>query len=215
MRRIRIGRPSPAMIVGLLALFMALGSGAYAASQVGSGEIKNNSIKSKDLKNKKGVKGVDVVKNSLKGKQIKESSLGTVPNSAETNRIVPFGPTNLSEGQTATLTSDGPLSVVASCQDDAGATELNVLAASTEAGSAFAGDDNSGPLGPTTLETDRTFEDPGASDAAGGDFATSDGYDDQFWLFAPSGPIVTGTVGSIANGDSQTCVVFGFITVVH
>jgi hypothetical protein len=209
MRRIRVRRPTPAMIVSLLALFMALGSGAYAASKVDSGDIQNNSVKSKDLKNKKGVKGVDVVKNSLTGKQIKEASLGTVPNSAETDRIIPFGPTGLAEGQTATLFSRGPLSVVAQCQDDTGDTELNVIAASTEAGSTFAGDDDSGVIGPTSI-----FEDPGASDTAGGDPSTSDGYDDQFWLFAPSGTAFTGTVASIADGTTQTCTAFGNITVV-
>lgn len=64
--------------VSLIALFVALGGGAYAASRVNSSEVSNNSLKSVDLKNKKAVKGVDVVNDSLTGADVKESSLSGV-----------------------------------------------------------------------------------------------------------------------------------------
>jgi hypothetical protein len=46
------GRPSPALVVSLIALFVALGGGAYAAKKIGSNQIKNNAISAKKLKNK-------------------------------------------------------------------------------------------------------------------------------------------------------------------
>ncbi len=37
-------RPTPAMVVSLIALFVALGGTGYAAATIGSAQIKNNSI---------------------------------------------------------------------------------------------------------------------------------------------------------------------------
>ena len=57
-------------------LFLILAGGiAYATGKIGSHEIKNNSIKSVDLKNRKAVRGKDVVRNSLRGSQIAEKTL--------------------------------------------------------------------------------------------------------------------------------------------
>ena len=63
MRRLFHSRPSPAMVVALIALFVALGGSGYAAVQ-----FKKNSIPGKALK-----------RNSVTGKQVKESTLRTVP----------------------------------------------------------------------------------------------------------------------------------------
>ena len=59
-----------------LCLFLILAGGiAYATGKIGSHEIKNNSIKSADLKNRKAVRGKDVVGNSLRGAQVAEKTL--------------------------------------------------------------------------------------------------------------------------------------------
>jgi hypothetical protein len=63
MRRLLNSRPSPAMVVALIALFVALGGSGYAAIS-----IKNGSLPGKKLK-----------RNSVTGKQVKESTLATVP----------------------------------------------------------------------------------------------------------------------------------------
>lgn len=44
-------RPSPATVLSLLALFVSLGGVSYAATTIGSSQIKNNSVASKDIKN--------------------------------------------------------------------------------------------------------------------------------------------------------------------
>jgi hypothetical protein len=64
-----------ANVVATTSLFVALGGGAYAVSQVTSGEIKNDTIKSADLRDRKAVKGADVKRDALGGKEIAEQSL--------------------------------------------------------------------------------------------------------------------------------------------
>ena len=66
---------SYANVISTLALFVALGGGAYAIDEVNSHEIANGTIKSIDLKNGKAVRGADVKRNGLRGKQIKERTL--------------------------------------------------------------------------------------------------------------------------------------------
>jgi hypothetical protein len=48
--RVRL-RPSPAMLVAVVALFVALGGVGYAATTIGSEEIRNNGVQSVDVKN--------------------------------------------------------------------------------------------------------------------------------------------------------------------
>jgi hypothetical protein len=68
MRRVFPSRPSPAMVVALLALFVALGGSGYAAVQFNVKSIKNGTLPGKKLK-----------RNSVTGRQVKESTLATVP----------------------------------------------------------------------------------------------------------------------------------------
>lgn len=68
----RRGRPSTSTIVACIALFVALGGGAYAAG------LDKNSVTSKHIKNKT-VKGKDIKPDTVGGKQVNESKLGQVP----------------------------------------------------------------------------------------------------------------------------------------
>jgi hypothetical protein len=65
------------MAVALVALFMAMGGSAYALV-VTSGSIKNNTIRSVDVRNG-GLFGKDFRKSGVGGGAIKESTLSTVP----------------------------------------------------------------------------------------------------------------------------------------
>ena len=77
MTRFRRLIPSPAMAVALVALFMAMGGSAYALV-VTSGAIKNNTIRSQDVRNG-ALFGKDMRQDRVGGRAIKESSLGVVP----------------------------------------------------------------------------------------------------------------------------------------
>lgn len=69
--------PSPAMVVALVALFMAMGGSAYALVITGA-SIKNGSVTGKDIRSRS-LPGTDIAKNRIGGNAIKESTLGTVP----------------------------------------------------------------------------------------------------------------------------------------
>ena len=69
-------RPAHSTIAAYLALFLALGATAWAASTVGSGDVVNNSLKSVDLKNNGGVKTVDAANGTLGGPDVRNNSLG-------------------------------------------------------------------------------------------------------------------------------------------
>jgi hypothetical protein len=76
-------RPSPSMVVALLALFLSLGGVSYgvATGSIGSRDIKNNTVRGKDVRNR-GLSGIDIKHNSLGGAQVKENELGKVPSAA-------------------------------------------------------------------------------------------------------------------------------------
>jgi len=70
-------RPSPAMAVALLALFVALGGGAYAAIVVTGKNVKNASLTGVDFK-KRSLHGSKLRADSIGGGSIKESTIGPV-----------------------------------------------------------------------------------------------------------------------------------------
>jgi hypothetical protein len=76
--RKRIHRPSPALAISLIALFVALGGTGYAAVVINGKNLKNKSVAGKKLKNKT-ITGGKVKGNTLGGAQINESKLGKVP----------------------------------------------------------------------------------------------------------------------------------------
>jgi hypothetical protein len=49
MSRTKGSNPSPALVIALIALFVALGSGAYAASKIGTKDLKNEAVTGKKL----------------------------------------------------------------------------------------------------------------------------------------------------------------------
>src|SRR4051794_36823991 len=86
MSRRVLRRPSPSMLVALLALFVALGGTSMAAIVITGKNVKNGSLTGTDIKNGSlhssdvaGLKGADLAANALSGKQIAESTLGPVP----------------------------------------------------------------------------------------------------------------------------------------
>jgi hypothetical protein len=81
--RIR-ARLTYANVVATMALFLAMGGGAYAAATIDSADVVNGSLKSVDLSNTDGVRGADVrddtlVGGGLTGVDIKEATLNEVP----------------------------------------------------------------------------------------------------------------------------------------
>ena len=148
-------RPSPALVIAVIALFVALGGGAYAALRVGSKQIVNNSVRSQDVRN-----------GALGGKRIDEPSLGRVPASADSQalegrRRVNVTPFTLGAGQTREVLREGPFTLTARCRIGAATTDgprdlAEVVIATSADNSAFDAAD-SGDLDVSTPEDDRVF----------------------------------------------------------
>ena len=103
MKRIAAVRPSPALAIACIALFVALGGVSYglATGTIDSREIADNTIRGKDIRNNSvytrdirnndvrdidirngTVKGRDVAKSTLTGDNINMAKLGQVPDAA-------------------------------------------------------------------------------------------------------------------------------------
>lgn len=90
MKRILARRPSPALIIACIALFVSLGGVSYgvATGFIDSREIKNNTIRTQDLRNNdvrgrdirnSTIGGRDIAFNTITGQDVNESKLGKVP----------------------------------------------------------------------------------------------------------------------------------------
>jgi hypothetical protein len=78
----KISRPSPAMVVAVIALVAALSGSAYAAlgkNSVGSRQLKSKAVTTGKIANN-AITSVKVAKGSLTGEDINVNALGTVPN---------------------------------------------------------------------------------------------------------------------------------------
>jgi hypothetical protein len=156
--RFRPSLPSPAMAVALVALFVALGGGAYAALQlpkgsVGTSQLKKNAVVSSKVKNgsllkrdfkagqlQRGPKGDQGPagprgERGLAGPRGEQGPAGTVPGLVTTG-----GAIKLSGGESRTIWAYGPFTVTGTCTDNgAGNFSMALSLASTEANSALHG----------------------------------------------------------------------------
>ncbi len=93
MRRFKLRRPSPALVIACIALFVAMGGVSYgvATGSIDSREIRNGAVTTKDLRNNEvrgrdirnsTIGGRDVAFNTLSGNDIRESGLRQVPSAA-------------------------------------------------------------------------------------------------------------------------------------
>ena len=100
-----IPRLSYANVIATLALFIALGGGAIAAStlgknSVGPKQLKKNAVTTSKVKNK-AITGAKIKPGSLTGTQINSATLGTVPVATLANSIAPpegWHPASLENG---------------------------------------------------------------------------------------------------------------------
>jgi hypothetical protein len=88
-------RPSPATVIALVALFVALGGTSYAALVITGRNVRNGSLTGADVKTNsltgvdiRGIHGADVSTNSLTSSDIAESKLGKVPSAKSADRAV-------------------------------------------------------------------------------------------------------------------------------
>lgn len=140
MKRLKSLRVSPSMVVAMLALFVALGGSAYAATKIGTNQIKNNAITTKKIK-KNAVTAAKIKNGAVTGSKINLSTLGTVPSATHAttadsatkateattaatagtatnfSRYSTIGLVKASPGQAPTLSTSGPFTVTGHCSE--------------------------------------------------------------------------------------------------
>jgi hypothetical protein len=131
MKTLSFRRPSPALVISILALFVALGGSAYAATKIGTKDIKANAITAAKIK-KNAVTTPKIKSNAVTGAKINEGTLGAVPNatnavnavnatnavnSTNFSRYVRSGLVRASAGQDVLVLHDGPFTVTGHCVD--------------------------------------------------------------------------------------------------
>ena len=73
-------------VMSTLAVFVALGGSSYAALQIDSADIANNSVRGVDVRNRT-LGERDIKRNALGGRTIRESRLGRVPRARNADRL--------------------------------------------------------------------------------------------------------------------------------
>jgi hypothetical protein len=86
MRRLHVSRPSPAMVVAIIALIVALGGSAYAAGKIGSHQLKKNAVSTKKIKDG-AVTGAKIANNAITGGKLAAGAVGTVMRQGPTTSI--------------------------------------------------------------------------------------------------------------------------------
>jgi hypothetical protein len=98
-------RPSPALVVSILALVVAMAGTSYAAlklpkNSVGAKQLKKNAVVTAKIK-KQAVTGAKVKKHSLTGQNINLAKLGTVPSATAAATATTAGTATVANGLSA------------------------------------------------------------------------------------------------------------------
>jgi len=116
-------RISPSLVIAVLALVLAASGVGYAAGKIGSAQIKNNSIQSKDVRNGS-LRGVDLKKGSLgRSTDFTRCRSGEVFRFGSCVRRAAYGPTSYQAAMSNCSDIGGRLPTIA---------ELRYIAAHTE-----------------------------------------------------------------------------------
>jgi hypothetical protein len=225
-------RPSPALVISCIALFVSLGGVSYGVATgfidsreirnntITSGDVRNNTLRTFDIRNNEvrgfdvrnsSLQGRDIAFNTLTGADINESSLGQVPaaaqadNAAAVTVLKTIAPVTLAKGAApVALVTHGPLTLSAACSDVAGSASAQLRVQTTEAGSA--GNDV-----PTISPGDGPVLLAELPDAAA---APRSAVSRSVFAWAPGGKALTGQFGLIADGSGAgACVLSGHVVI--
>lgn len=220
--RLKGARPSPALVISLVALFVSLGGVGYAAVTITGKNVKNSSLTGKDVKNSSltgsdvknsSLSGSDIKNNKLTGSDVLESSLGKVPSATNADSANSASAANSAEalssqrkinyraGQNTSaqvIYNNGRLSLSASC----GAAGAVLVTASTTVDHAAiqsygTGSPDINDNDFLTSETDQVSDDDEERDVV---YTTADGHTTVIQLSAGEGA---------PFGQGNSCAVSG------
>ena len=224
MKWISSRRPSPAMIVALLALFVSLSGVSYgvATGFIDSREIKNNEVRSVDIRNNQirtrdlrnnevrgidirnsTVRGRDIALNTVTGEDVNEATLQNVPSAMLADSATSANSVSTLKIIPVTTVAAGADPVVLASHgpltvsgECATGSVARLTVSTTEANSAAAGE-------PGTVTPD---VDPGSEAEVAALSAPSPGYAvTSVSAFAPSRKGFTGDVALYRDGSANVC----------
>ena len=138
------GRISSAHVIAVLALFVALGGGAYAGNKIGSNKIKKNAVTSSKIK-----------KNAVTSAKIKKNAVTPSKMSDYTDS----GLVKLNNGKSKVLLQRGPFEFTAKCVDDGGdSSTASLTVKNTGSTTALFESEDEGNYDDPLLEPGGTFE---------------------------------------------------------
>lgn len=219
MSRFKLGRPSPALVIACIALFVAMGGVGYAAAtgSIDGREIKNSSVTGKDIKNSSVVSGdvknstltgSDVKPNSVKGSDVDESSLGKVASAGQADNAT-TATTAGTAGSANSAGSVGGLTLRKVAYRSSSATSTQIFnAGGLQINAACAADGTLSMTAKTTKQDSSIFStlddvesssDPAGNDLEGGGFDTTSTFD-----------LLLGGGGAVFGADDPGLVHFEF-----
>jgi hypothetical protein len=216
-------RPSPALVISCIALFVSLGGVSYGVATgyidsreirnntIASGDVRNNTLRTFDIRNNEvrgfdirnsTIQGRDVAFDTLTGADIAESSLKEVPSATQATSVAvlkTIAPVGIAEGAApVALVTHGPLTLSAACVDSGGSTAARLLVQTAEAGSAGSDSPTIDP-GDGAVPVAELLDLPANPRAA---------QTRSVFAWAPSGKAITGQFGVIADGAGAGSCVF-------
>ena len=157
MKRILRRRPSPALAVSLVALFVALGGSAYALTITG-GDVVNGSLTGSDIRNRsltqadlkgRALKGTLMIKDSVGYNAVNEQVLDAskfkqVNSSKDSDRLagaagLRIAPFYLDNNQSKAVGTVGPFTLTARCRTDAADQIAEIVVQTNQSNSAVDG----------------------------------------------------------------------------
>lgn len=150
MKRILRRRPSPALVIACIALFLAMGGVSYglATGSIDGREIRNRSITSVDIRGRS-LEGTLIKKDRLGYNAIKEegldaSKLKKVKSAIDADRVggvavVRVSPFTLDLNQSRAVASHGPFTLTARCRVDGADHVADIVVQTNQSNSALDG----------------------------------------------------------------------------
>jgi hypothetical protein len=240
MRRLIRHRPSPAMVVSVFALIVALGGTSYAAlslpnNSVGSKQLKKNAVTNSDVKNS-AITGAKVKNGSLTSSDIKDHSLagkdlaaGSIPPGPQ-GPVGPAGPAGTkgdtgdtptkvfkrtaNAGETINIATFGPFILKGDCSGTTGNPTAQWEIATTQDHSAFTDYANSGFSDFSASDGDKPIEYSSTS-ATSSDPDMEGPYDGTFAaLSADLNTYITGSLSTgtyVGGAGNPPCEFYGVV----
>jgi hypothetical protein len=184
MTRFARKRPSPATIISLIALFVALGGTGYAAFRVNTEDIAPRAVTEEKI-----------APGAVTGGKVRESTLKQVPSAKTAQRLSFIRQffVKLNAGESQTIATHGNIKLVAQCVTDvpaAGDTDVRIVVETSDAGTVMNGDFNydgstAGGFVPQGPNSGRTLVSQLSSGQAGQ--TDVDGFIDNGWVIGADG----------------------------